>query len=131
MERLAMIMRIQAVVFGLYGLAFLLIPDFTLDTIFGWEGVETFWPRAVAVPFLGVAWLEWGVASRLDSRLDLVWPFALIPALFLVVFVWEKVADTYTGSDLFFWFSVVLVTVFAVAVAWARMSVGATESVSQ
>lgn len=112
-------MRIQAVVFFAYGASFLLIPDFALGTLFSYD-LESLWPRAVGAVFLGVTWLEWNVAASLESRLDLVWSFALIPGLLLVVFLWERAAGTYPGSELFWWVSLVVTVVFFVAVLAAR-----------
>ena len=115
---LTTIMRIQSFVFAVYGVTFFLVPDFTLDTIFGWETMSLF-PRAIGAIFLGVAWLEWKVADRLAERRDLVWPFVAIPTLILVAFIWEQAAGTYEGSDLFFWVSVAVTAFFAVTVGWS------------
>ncbi len=113
------VMKVQSIVFFAYGASFVLAPDFALGTIFGYD-VESFWPRAVGVSFLGLTWLEWNIADRLDERLDLVWPFALIPGLFLVVFLWEWAADTYPGTESFWWVNVAVTLVFFVAVIAAR-----------
>ncbi len=117
---LTTIMRIQSFVFALYGVTFFLVPDFTLDTIFGWETMSLF-PRAIGATFIGVAWLEWNVAGRLAERRDLVWPFVAIPVLILIAFIWEQAAGTYEGSDLFFWVSVAVTAFFSVAVSLAAM----------
>ncbi len=126
MERLSLVLRIQAVVFVGYGLSFLLVPDFTLDTIFGWEGAETMFARMVGATFLALAWFGWLVARQLDSRLDMVWPLVLVPVLLFVVLVGEKVADNYQGSDLFFWVSIGVTVFFTVTVAGSRLAVGRT-----
>jgi hypothetical protein len=115
---LTTLMRIQSFVFAVYGVTFFLIPDFTMDTIFGWETMSLF-PRTVGAIFLGVAWLGWKVADRLAERRDLVWPFVAIPTLILAAFIWEQAAGTYEGSDLFFWVSVAVTVFFAITVGWA------------
>lgn len=127
MDRLVMVLRIQAIVFVAYGLSFLLAPDFTLDTIFGWEGAETLFGRMVGATFLALGWFDWLIASRLDSRLDLVWPLVLVPALLLAVFVAVKVAGNYEGSELFYWVSVAVTVFFTVAVGGSRIAVRSTE----
>lgn len=127
MERMAMILRIQAVVFVAYGVSFLLAPDFTLDTIFGWEGAETIFVRGVGATFLALGWLGWLVASRLDSRLDMVWPLVLAPALLLGVFVGQRIAGNYAGSDLFYWVSIAVTAFFTATVGGSRIAVGRTE----
>ena len=128
MERLAMVLRIQAVVFVAYGLSFLLAPDFTLDTIFGWEGADTLFARMVGATFLAVAWLGWLIAGRIDSRLDMVWPLVLVPALLLAILVGVKVADNYPGSELFYWVSVAVTVFFTVSVGGSRLGVGRTDT---
>lgn len=122
MSRLAMILRIQGVVFAAYAAAFLLIPNFTLDTIFGWEGVDLLWPRAIGVTFAALGWLDFQVAAEVESRLDLVWPLVSVPVLLLVVFVWAMAADTYQGTDAFLWTSLVVTAFFAVTVGWFRVA---------
>ncbi len=117
---LTTIMRIQSFVFAVYGVTFFLVPDFTLDTIFGWETMSLF-PRVAGAAFIGVAWLEWNVTNRLAERREQVWPFVAIPTLILIAFIWEEAADTYEGSDLFFWVSVAITAFFALAVSLAAM----------
>lgn len=125
-ETLRTIMKVQAVVFFAYGASFLLIPDFALGTLFGYD-VESIWPRVLGAAFLGITWVEWNITERLEDRLDLVWPFALIPGLILVVFLWERAAGTYPGTESFFWVSLVVTLVFFVAVIATRPK-GAPES---
>jgi len=113
-------MRLQVVIFAIYGLSFFFIPDFVIGTIFNWD-TSSFWARAIGGLFIAIAWLEWNIAAKLDDRRDLVWPFALIPALLLVGVVWEKVADTYEGSDAYFAMVVVVTAFFTIligGVAW-------------
>lgn len=119
LETLRTVMRVQAIVFFAYGASFVLVPDFALGTLFGYE-VDSFWPRLAGVAFLGVTWLEWNVADRLEERLDLVWPFALIPGLYVVVLLWERTADLYPGTESFWWVSLAVTLGFFVAVIAAR-----------
>jgi len=124
MSRLALILKIQGVVFAAYAAAFLLVPDFTLDTVFGWEGVDLVWPRGLGVTFLALGWMDWLVAAKVESRLDLVWPLVAVPALLFVVFAWSKAADAYQGTDAFWWTSLVVTAFFTVTVGWFRMEAG-------
>jgi len=111
-------MRFQAVVFAIYGLSFFFIPDFTLGTIFDWD-TSSYWARGLGAAFIAVAWLGWNIAAKLEERRDLVWPFVLLPALLLVGAVWEKVADTYEGSDAFFSMVVVVTLFFTILIGGA------------
>ncbi len=121
MERLTAILRIQAVVFVVYGLAFLLAPDFTLDTIFGWEGAATFFARMAGATFLALGWVDWLVANRVESRMEMVWPLVLAPALLLTVLVAQRVAGNYEGSESFYWVSVAVTVFFTASVGGLRM----------
>ncbi len=122
MKNLSLVMKLQAVVFAAYALAFVLLPDFTLDTVFGWSGVDLFWPRGVGVAFVGLAWLAYNVATNIESRVDLVWPLWAVPALYVVVFVWMRAADSYQGTDAFWWTSIVVTGAFTLAIGWFRMA---------
>ncbi len=117
---LTTIMRVQSFAFALYGVTFFFVPDFTLDTIFGWETMSLF-PRVLGAVWIAIAWLEWAVTSRAAQGGDLVWPFVAIPALILIALIWEQVAGTYQGTDLFFWVSVIVTGFFTVAVSWAAV----------
>lgn len=121
MERLTAILRFQAVVFVVYGLAFSLAPDFTLDTIFGWEGAATFFARMVGATFLALGWFDWLVANRLDSRMEMVWPLVLAPALLLAVLVGQRLAGNYEGSEAFYWVSVGVTAFFVASVGELRV----------
>lgn len=127
MKRLILVLKIQAVVFLVYGLSFLLAPDFTLDTVFGWSGADTLFPRMVGATFLALAWFDWLVARRIEWRLDLVWPLVLAPVLLLVTLVGVRIADNYPGTDLFYWVSIAVTVFFAATVGWSRIAVGKSE----
>lgn len=118
-ETLRTVMKLQAIVFFAYGALFVLLPDFTLGTLFGYD-VDSFWPRGVGVAFLGLTWAEWNVADKLEERLDLVWPFALVAGLYVVTLVWERAAGTYPGTASFWWVSLIVSLVFFVAVIGTR-----------
>lgn len=122
MQRLTLIMRIQTIAFLGYALGWLLVPDLVNDGIFGWD-TETFWARGLGAVFLAVAYGEWQVIGKLEERLDLVWMYAVIPIGILVALLWERLAGTFNGTDLFFWVSVGVTVVFGTAVAAARVTV--------
>jgi hypothetical protein len=109
-------MRLQIAAFAIYGIGFFFVPDFTLDTVFGWD-TTTSLARGLGAAFLVLAWIEYNITAKLADRMDLVWPFAVLPALLLVGFLWERAADTYDGTDLFFWVTVVVTVFFSVTVA--------------
>jgi len=118
MNALRSAMRFQAIAYGVYGLSFFFIPAFVIGTVFDWD-TSSYWARGLGAVFIGVAWLEWNITAKLEERRDLVWPFALIPALLLVGIVWEKVADTYDGSDAYFTMVVVVTLFFTILIGGA------------
>ncbi len=113
-------MRFQAIAYALYGLSFFFIPDFVIGTVFDWD-TPSYWARGLGAIFIAVAWLEWSITAKLEERRDLVWPFVLIPALLLVGVVWEKVADTYDGSDAYFSMVVVVTLFFTILIGGAAL----------
>lgn len=117
---LTTVLRIQSFVFAVLGLAFFLLPEFTMDTVFGWE-VMTLFPRGVGAAFIGIAWFEWVGTDRIAEDRALVWPFVGLPVLIFAAAVWERAAGTYEGSDLFFWVSIAVTVVFTVAVGMAAV----------
>lgn len=124
MARLAVIIRIQSIALVIYGVTFTFLPDFTTDTLFGWEGVDLTWVRSSGIAFLILGWAAWLVASRLEGRLDLVWPLVILPGGYLVAFLAERATDVYQGTDSFWWTNLVVVAFFFVALLWARLTVG-------
>ncbi len=125
MEKLTLVLKIQAVVFVTFGLSFLLAPDFTLDTIFGWEGTETFFARMLGATFIALGWFDWLVMDRLESRSDMVWPLILVPALLLAVLVGQRAAGNYDGTEFFYWTSTAVTGFFTAAVGGSRLAIGA------
>lgn len=133
MTRLALILRIQAIVLAIYGLGFTFVPGPIVEGMFGWDGVDHTLLRASGIAFLVLAWAEWLVVQNLESRLDFVMPYLLLPAAFVVAFAVDRyVTDTYAGPDGFWWTNFVVVAVFTIAVLWGRMAVTeATEATHQ
>lgn len=114
-----MFMKVQMITFAAYAIGWFFIPNFINDTILGWE-TDTFWPRLMGGAFFGVALAEWLVIQRLRDRMDLVWPFVWIPLGILLALLWERIAGDYTGSDRFWWVSVVVTGVFGIGLGWLR-----------
>jgi hypothetical protein len=121
---LSTLMKIQMIVFLIYGVTFFIIPAWTLKTIFLFDKLPPLtWPRAIGGIFLSIALAEHLCVCRLSERLDLAWVFAAIPGFLLASFVWDRVAGAYVGSELFFWVSIAVTLFFCVAVGWTRIRV--------
>ncbi len=114
---LARTLQVQAIAFMAYGVGFLLIPEVLNDSILGWADTETVFSRVIGGAFIGIAWLERNLSQEVDRRPRDAWPLALIPSLFVVGFLWEKIADSYTGPDTWWWVNLIVSATFAVLVA--------------
>lgn len=114
------VLQIQAIAFALYGIGFFLIPDIINDAIFGWDETERIFGRVIGGAFLGIAFIEWRVAAR-DVEVANAWPFALIPGLFVIAFIWERAAGTFTGTDSWYWVNLAVSVVFFLLVGGALM----------
>lgn len=115
------VLQIQAIAFIVYGIGFFLIPDAINDSIFGWEGTEPIFGRVIGGTFLGLGLVEWRLAGGVVDR-AVVWFYTLVPGLFVVAFIWERLADTYTGPDLWYWVNFGVSAVFFVLVGATALS---------
>jgi len=115
---LSTMMKIQAIVFLIYGLLLFLIPAWTLQSIFGFEKLPPLiYLKVTGGLFLAIVLAEYLCFRRLLERLDLAWFFVAAPGFMLVAFIWEGVAGTYEGTSFFYWSSI-FVTVFFTVVIW-------------
>jgi hypothetical protein len=120
-------MKIQMIALLIYGVTFFFIPAWTLQTIFAFDQLPPItWPRAIGGMFLAIALAEYLCDRRLSERLDLAWFFTAVPGFLLLAFIWDRVAGTYEGSELFFWVSVAVVAFFFVAIGGSRLRVKTT-----
>jgi len=119
---LSTLMKIQMITFLVYGVTFFLLPAWTLRTIFAFDQLPPItWPRAIGALFLAITLAEYLSLRRLSERLDEAWFFVAVPGLLLLGFIWDQVAGTYQGSELFYWVSVAVTAFFFVAVGGARL----------
>jgi hypothetical protein len=124
---LSTLMKIQMIAFLIYGVTFFFIPAWTLQAIFAFDQLPPLtWPRAIGGMFLAIAFAEYLCDRRLSERLDLAWFFATIPGFLLVAFIWDRVAGTYGGSELFYWVTIAVTAFFFIAVGGSRLRVKTT-----
>lgn len=116
-------MRIQAGALVVYGILFGLVPEFMTEEVFGWDAVDPGWIRASGVPFLILAWVSWLVSDRIHANLDMALPFVALPTTYVVLFLTERAAGVYRGTEGFWWINVVVAGVFAAAMLMARISI--------
>ncbi len=107
-------MQIQAVAFLAFGLVLFIIPD-VYNELFGWEDADTVLGRLIGATFIGLGWVELNSARRGDAL-----PFAVVPTLLVLAFVWEMTADTFAGPDEWIWFNGGVSAAFAVMM-WAAV----------
>ncbi|MEZ4606400.1 MAG: hypothetical protein R2865_06265 [Deinococcales bacterium] len=100
---LADMMKIHAVAICIYGLAFFLVPEFTLRVVFGFNDLPSTLTLHNRTMFLATALAEWNCTQNVDKCLSMAWFFILTPMLILASLVWEKLSGGYQGTELFFW----------------------------
>ncbi len=123
-KRLDLLMKIQAIVFLLYGVGFFFVPRFVLNDIFGFAQTPTLlFVRAVGGMFIVVGAMEYVVTRHLGERLDIVWGYAAVPLALLAALIWDKLGSGADASNLFFWSSAVITVIFAAGVGYLRWSV--------
>ena len=124
---LSILMKIQTIALLIYGVTFFFIPAWTLQTIFAFDQLPPLtWPRGIGGLFLAIALAEYLCDRRLSERLDLVWFFTAVPGFLLVAFIWDRVAGTYQGSELFYWVSIAVTAFFFVTIGGSRLKVKTT-----
>lgn len=124
MQRLDLMLKVEAVVFLVYGAAFFVLPSLLLETIFNFNQSPTFlFVRALGGTLIVLAVMGYLISGRLSTRLDLVWCLAVIPAFMLVALIWDRLGTSAVASDSFFWASAVLMALLAAGVGYLRWSV--------
>lgn len=123
MKRLDLLMKIQAVVFLVYGVGFFFPQQWLVD-FFKFDVVPTrLFVRGVGGLFIVMAAMEYLITRRLNERLDLVWAYAATPLLILALLIYDRTGTGASASDSFFWSSVVITVIFAAGVGYLRWSV--------
>ena len=124
---LSAMMKIQMIAFLIYSVTFFFIPAWTLQTIFAFDQLPPLnWPRLLGGVFLAITLAEYLCERRLSERLDLAWVFAAIPGFLLLALIWDRVAGTYAGSELFYWVSIAVTGFFFVAIGGSRLRIKTT-----
>ena len=121
---LAVLMKLQMFTSLIYGVAFFVLPAWTLQTIFSFDQLPPItWPRGIGATFLAIALSEYLCLRHLSERLDEVWYFVAFPGLLMLGLIWDRLAGTYQGSELFYWVSIAVTAFFFVAVGISRYRV--------
>ena len=126
---LATMMKVQAVVFFIYGLPFFLNPSWSLQTIFGLPELPLLgftFARALGGLLCVIAVAEYLIVRRLSERLDLVWAYVALPGILLLTVVWEGALGALEAVPFFFWSSVGVTVFFAVVIGVLRARVKST-----
>ena len=117
-----LILRLEALAFSLYGLAFFLIPDVINGDLFGWEGTTGLFARIIGAAYIGLALIGWRLTGLGEVDPTVVWGFALVPIGVMIAFIWERAAGTYNGPDFYFWFNLGVTVLFVVLVGGAAIA---------
>ena len=121
---LAVLMKLQMFTSLIYGVAFFVLPVWTLQTIFSFDQLPPItWPRGIGATFLAIALSEYLCLRHLSERLDEVWYFVAFPGLLMLGLIWDRLAGTYQGSGLFYWVSITVTAFFFLTVGGARLRI--------
>jgi hypothetical protein len=121
---LSILMKIQIFALLIYGFTFFFIPAWTLQTIFAFDKLPPLiWPRGIGGLFFANALAEYLCNRRLSERLDLVWFFSIFPGFLVLAFIWDRVAGSYQGTEVFFWVSIAVAGFFFLAIGGSRVKV--------
>ena len=124
---LSTLMKIQMITSLVYGVTFFVLPAWTLQTIFAFDQLPPItWPRGIGATFLAIAFSEYLCLRRLSERLDEVWYFVAFPGLLMLGLIWDRLAGTYQGSELFYWVSIAVTAFFFVTICSARLRIKST-----
>ena len=121
---LSTLMKVQMITSLVYGVVFFVLPAWTLQTIFAFDQLPPVtWPRGIGATFLAIALSEYLCLRRLSERLDEVWYFVAFPGLLMLGLIWDRLAGTYQGSELFYWVSVAVTAFFFLAIGGSRLRI--------
>ena len=121
---LAVLLKLQMFTSLIYGVAFFVLPVWTLQTIFAFDQLPPItWPRGIGATFLAIALSEYLCLRHLSERLDEVWYFVAFPGLLMLGLIWDGLAGTYQGSELFYWVSIAVTAFFLLAIGISRFRV--------
>ena len=87
MSALKTVMTVQALVLLVYGLPLLLVPKWWTAITQQEPLPENYILRAVGIPFIMLAWLEFKIIGNLERYRDLSLVYGLLSALFFVTIV--------------------------------------------
>ena len=121
---LAVLLKLQMFTSLIYGVAFFVLPVWTLQTIFAFDQLPPItWPRGIGATFLAIALSEYLCLRHLSERLDEVWYFVAFPGLLMLGLIWDGLAGTYQGSELFYGVSIAVTAFFLLAIGISRFRV--------
>ena len=121
---LSTLMKLQMFTSLIYGVAFFVLPAWTLQTIFSFDQLPPItWPRGIGATFLAIALSEYLCLRHLSARLDEVWYFVAFPGLLMLGLIWDRLAGTYQGSEPFYWVSIAVTAFFFITIGISRLRI--------
>ncbi|PYM94434.1 MAG: hypothetical protein DME04_07860 [Candidatus Rokuibacteriota bacterium] len=120
MSALKTVMTVQALVLLVYGLPLLLVPKWWTAITQQEPLPENYILRAVGIPFIMLAWLEFKIIGNLERYRDLSLVYGLLSALFFVTIVGQALWRGFNGAQWYWWGNGVISGGLAIAVLSAR-----------
>ncbi len=116
MGALNAVVTVQAIVFVIYGLPYLLFPTYATTLTQQLPLPENYILRALGIAFVTLGYLEFQVARDLERYRGLAITFGLTSALFFITIALQMMLTRFNGALWYWWVNLVVSGVFAIAV---------------
>lgn len=116
MGALNAVVMVQAIVFVIYGLPYLLFPAYTTTLTQQLPVPENYILRALGIAFVMLGYLEFQVARDLERYRSLAITFGLTSALFFITIALQLMLTGFNGALWYWGVNLVVSGVFAIAV---------------
>ena len=116
MGALSAVVTVQAIVFVIYGLPYLLFPAYATMLTQQMPLPENYTLRALGIAFVMLGYLEFQVARDLERHRSLAMTFGLTSALFFITIALQLMLTGFNGALWYWWVNLVVSGVFAIAV---------------
>jgi uncharacterized protein YjeT (DUF2065 family) len=116
MGSLNVVVTLQAIVFVVYGLPYLLFPAYATTLTQQMPLPENYTLRALGIAFVMLGYLEFQVARDLERYRNLAMTFGVTSALFFITIALQMMLTGFNGALWYWWVNLVVTGVFAIAV---------------
>ena len=112
------IMRISAIIAFIYGLGFLLVPEFQFQLSQDPSAVGPAWVRWAGGMLIGVALAEWLASADPAKQRPLVYGIGACYVLTTLALLYSALSGEYAGVTWFIWLPIVINAALSLAFCW-------------